>query len=59
MNRRNFIITASADGYDFYFYACPYVLSSQGSGIWIIPEGLMNGTIFFAIPHEQRGIAFL
>jgi hypothetical protein len=50
-----FILTASADGYDLYLYACPYVVSGQGSGIWIVPDGRLNGTIFFAIPHELRG----
>lgn len=49
------IVTASADGYDLYLYTCPYVVSGEGSGIWIVPDGRINGTIFFAIPHEQRG----
>lgn len=50
-----FIISASAEGHDLYLYTCPYVVSGEGSGIWIVPDGRINGTIFFAIPHEQRG----
>ena len=50
-----FIVTASADGYDVYLYAVPYVVSGGEGGIWIVPDGRINGTIFFAIPSEQRG----
>lgn len=50
-----FIVTASADGYDLYLYTCPYVVSGAGQGIWIVPDGRINGTIFYAIPHERRG----
>lgn len=49
-----FIITADTGDHDIYFYACAYVLRSEGSGIWVKRNGRINGTIFYAIPHTDR-----
>src|SRR5437868_3836220 len=50
-----FIITARTAHHDIYLYACAYVIRGGGKGIWLVPDGRINGTIFFAIPRAQAG----
>jgi len=50
-----FIITARTADHDIYLYACAYVIRAGGKGIWLIPDGRINGTIFFAIPRAMTG----
>jgi hypothetical protein len=50
-----FIITADTGEHNIYLYACAYVIRSGGKGIWLHPNGRINGTIFFAIPKRKCG----
>ena len=50
-----FIVTADTGEHNVYLYACAYVIRASGKGIWLHPNGRINGTIFFAIPKAKCG----